>query len=470
MSCLKSDNIKELKTMKQALIVLIFVTSTAFSQKIQLPATTQHTLENGLSVILMEYKKVPVIHFRMVVRGGSALDSTGLDGVAAMATSLMREGTETRTSTDIANAIDFIGGSLSVSAGADYCAATAEVLKKDLATGLDLFADVILHPSFPKAEIDRDRKQRLANLEGLKEEPSSVASIVFKKNAYGNHPYGRQSMGTKASLDAITRDDLAGFYKTVFIPNNATLVVVGDFASAEMLDKIKATFGTWQKGEKLDISIAPPTMLQGRRVVLVNKSDATQTQMVFGNTGIDIKNPDYFAIQVANTIFGSGFTSRLVDELRVKRSLTYGVRSGFSASLYGGTYSISTFTKNATVNEMIDAMLNEIKKYRANGATAEELKKGQNYVAGSFARGLQSPEALAARLTDIEIYGFPKNHLETYVQKLKAVTLDDVHRVAQKYFLLDDLLIVLVSPAEETSPKVKTYGTVNIVELQDAIQ
>jgi predicted Zn-dependent peptidase len=146
------------------------------------------------------------------------------------------------------------------------------------------------------------------------------------------------------------------------------------------------------------------------------------------------------------------------------------VRSGFSANLYGGTYSISTFTKNATVNEMIDAMLNEIKKYRDKGATAEELKKGQNYVAGSFARGLQSPEALAARLTDIEIYGFPRNHLETYVQKLKAVTLEDVQRVARKYFLLDDLLIVLVAPAEETSPKVQTYGAVNVVELQDAIQ
>jgi zinc protease len=346
----------------------------------------------------------------------------------------------------------------------------AEVLKSNVTTGLDLFADVILHPSFPAEEIDRERKQRLANLEGLKEEPSSIASIVFSKNVYGTHPYGRQSFGTKASLDAIERRDLVGFYQKIFIPNNATLVVVGDFVPAEMLEKIKTAFGDWKKGEKPEISIPQPVKLEGRKVVLVNKSDATQTQMVFGNTGIDINDPDYFAIQVANTIFGGGFTSRLVDELRVKRSLTYSVRSGFSASMYGGTYSISTFTKNATVTDMTDAVLNEIKKYRAKGASAEELKKGQNYIAGSFARSLQSPEALASRLTNIEIYGFPRNHLETYIQNLRAVTLDDVQRVVQKYFLLEDLLIVLVVPATETLPRVQNYGAVNVVELEDAIQ
>ncbi len=456
--------------MKRIALLLLFLTSISLSQKIQLPPSARHTLDNGLTVILMEYKKVPVVHFRMIVRGGAALDSTGFEGVAGFSTSIMREGTETRSSTDIAKAIDFVGGSLSVAAGADYCAASAEVLKKDVATGLELFADVILHPSFPEEEINRERKQRLANLEGLKEDPSTIASITFNRNMYGAHPYGRQTFGTKASLEIIERRDLVEFYNKVFTPTNATLVVVGDFAAAEMLEKIKAAFGEWKKGDKPEFNIAQPTRLQGRRVILVNKSDATQTQMMFGNTGIDIKNPDYFAVQVANTIFGSGFTSRLVDELRVKRSLTYGARSGFSSSLWGGSYAISTFTKIETTNETIDVVLEEIKKYRAKGATADELKKGQNYIAGSFARSLQSPEALAGRLTDIELYGFPKNHLETYIQRLRAVTLDDVRRVVQKYFLLDDLLIVLVAPAQEVSPKVERYGPVSVVELDDAIQ
>ena len=171
-------------TMKRLLLLLACIASTAFCQKIHLPPTTRQTLDNGLTVILMEYKKVPVVHFRMVVRGGSVLDTAGREGVAAMTASLMREGTATRSATDIAKAIDFVGGSLSVSAGADYCAASEEVLTKDVATGLDLFSDVILHPSFPNEEIDRERKQRLANLDGLKEDPSSIASITFGRNVY----------------------------------------------------------------------------------------------------------------------------------------------------------------------------------------------------------------------------------------------------------------------------------------------
>ncbi len=456
--------------MKRLCVLLLFVAPAVFGQKIQLPHTTRHTLDNGLTVILMEYRKVPIIHFRLVVRGGSVLDPEGLEGVAAMTASLMREGTDTRSATDIANAIDFVGGSLSVSAGADYCAAREEVLAKDVTTGLDLFSDVILHPSFPEDEIDRERKQRLAGLDAMKEEPSSIASVTFSKTVYGTHPYGRQTFGTKASLDAIARKDLVDFYRRIFVPENATLVVVGDFVPSEMIDKVTAAFGGWKKGEKPAITVAQPARLEGRKVVLVNKSDATQTQMVFGNIGIDITNPDFFAVRVANTVFGGGFTSRLVDALRVKKSLTYGIGSGFSANLYGGTYSISTFTKNATVNQMIDGVLEEIRKYRADGATAQELKKAQNYLAGSFARSLQSPEALAYRLTDIEIYGFPRDYLETYIQKLRAITQGDVRRVVEKYLLSDDLLIVLVAPGKEVEPEVQKYGPVGVVELEDAIQ
>ena len=455
--------------MKQLFLCLLLAT-TAFAQKINLPPSTRHTLGNGLTVILMEYRKVPVVDFRLIVRGGSVLDPPELEGVASISTSVMREGTETRSAADIAKAIDFVGGSLSVAAGADYCAANAEVLKKDVATGLDLFSDVILHPTFPEDEIELERNQRLANLEALKEDPSSVASIAFTKNVYGSHPYGRQSFGTKSSLDDLVRKDLVDFYRKVFVPDNAVLVVVGDFVSADMLTMITGAFGGWKKGEKPEISVAEPAKVQGRKIVLINKPDATQTQMVFGNIGIDIKNPDYFAVQIANTIFGGGFTSRLVDELRVKRSLTYGAYSGFSSSLWGGSYSIATFTKNETIGETMDVVLDELKEYRTKGATAEELKKAQNYIAGSFSRSLQSPEALAARLTDIELYGFPKDHLETYIQRLKGVTLGDVQRVIQKYFLLDDLVVVLVTPAGETEPKVQKYGPVNVVELENAIE
>jgi len=452
------------------LFILLLIGGAAFGQRVQTPPTTRYTLDNGLTVILMEYRKVPVVCLRLVARGGSAQDPEGLEGVASLTTTLMREGTVTRTSAEIADAIDFIGGSLSVGAGLEYCAANAEVLAKDLDTGLNLLADVVLHPSFPDEEIERQRKQYLASLDAVKENPGTIASITFRKNLYGEHPYGRQAFGTRRSLDRMTKQDILDFYTKTFSPNNATLVVVGDFKGAEMLEKVRAAFGSWAAAGKVDLTLPPPSMVQGRKVVLVDKADATQTQIRVGNTGVDIKHPDYIAITVANTIFGGGFTSRLNDELRIKRSLTYGAGSGFSANLAGGTYSISTFTKNETIKETVEVILEELKKFRDKGATREEWKKAHNYMAGEFARSLQTPEALAGRMTDIELYGFPKDHLETYIKRVNAVSLADVQRVAQKYFLVDDLLIVLVTPAQQTAPVVEPYGPVSVVDLKDAVQ
>jgi zinc protease len=456
--------------MKKLLLLTVLVSTVALGQKVQLPPSTRHTLDNGLTVVLMEYRKVPVVHFRLVVRGGSARDPEGMEGLASVATTLMREGTTTRTSTELAQAIDVIGGSLSASAGLEYCAVKAEVLKKDLDTGLNLFSEVILHPTLPKEELERERKQRMASLDGMKEDPEAVASLMFSKMVYTSHPYGKQAFGTKPSLESITRLHLVDFYQQTFVPNGSILAVVGDFNSSEMLARIQQTFSAWKQGDQHDNPLPLPVKLQGRKVVLVDKPDLTQTQIVIGNIGIDIKHPDFFAVKVANVLFGSGYTSRLVDALRLKRSLTYSAFSGFPANLFGGTYTISTFTKNATVGEAIDVILEELMKFREKGANTEEWKKAQNYIAGSFARSLQAPEALAARITDIEFYGFPKDYVETYIQKVKAVTLADVQRVAQKYFLVDDLLFVLVTPAEPTRPVVERYGPVSVVPLKDAIQ
>jgi len=454
------------------IIVLLLgvLAGAALGQKVQLPPITRHTLDNGLSVILMEYTRVPVVYFRLVARGGSANDSAGLEGVASMATALMRQGTTSRSATEIAEAIDFIGGSLSTGAGLEYCAVQSEVLKKDTDVGLDLLSDVILHPTFPEDELERERKQRLAGLESLKEDPQSVVSLTFMKRVYGSHPYGEQTEGTRASLEAMTREHLVEFYEKTFVPGNSILVVVGDFPSAEMLGKLRRVFSDWKADSVYHAALPVPSRVSGRTVVIVDKPDATQAQIVVGNIGIDIKHPDAFAVRVANSVLGVGFTSRLMDALRIKRSLTYSAASSFPSNLYGGTYVISTYTKIESLKEMLDALLGEVKKFRDQGATPDEVKKAENFLAGSFARGLQSPEALASRLTDIEIYGFPRDYVDTYIQKLRSVSADDVHRVARQHFLLDDLLIVLVAPAEQVRKEAERYGSVTVMELKDVVQ
>jgi predicted Zn-dependent peptidase len=382
----------------------------------------------------------------------------------------MREGTKTRTATEIAEAIDFIGGSLSVSAGQDYCAANAQMLAKDLETGLGLFADVLLNPVFSQREIDREREQRRAALESIKEEASGIASLVFNKSVYGLHPYGRQTLGTRRSLAEITRDDLVAFHEKVFVPDNAILVAVGDFQSATMLQRIQETFGAWPRGVRPQWNISSSPGVSGRKVTVVDKPDATQTQIRVGNVGIDIRNPDRFALEVASTVFGGGFTSRLVEEIRVKRSLTYGAWCGFPMNLYGGSYVIGTFTKNETLAETIDVILAELSKLRERGVTKEELQKAQNYLAGDFARGLQTPEALASQISDIELYGFPGDYLETYIQNIRNVQLAEVSTVIKKYFRFDDLVFVLVGPADKACAGVEKYGIVNTMTLDEVVE
>jgi zinc protease len=452
-----------------AVALLSIPATTMFAQKVNIPETRRETLRNGLTIILMEYRKIPSVVVRLVVRGGSASDPKEHPGIASMTTSLMREGTVARSSSEIAETIDFVGGSLSVGAGLDYCAATLEVLSKDLEAGLNLLADILMHPSFPPDEIERERGQRRARLDATKEDPSTVASAVFSHQVYGEHPYGIQSEGTRKSIASITRDDLVDFHRRVFVPGNATLVAVGDFGHEEMFRKLIDTFGSWKGAAPPPFLLEKPSPVSGRTSVLVNYPDATQTQIRMGNIGIPINHPDHIPLQVANTIFGGGFTSRLVEELRVKRSLTYGASSWFPASLAGGSYVISTFTKNETVQEAIDVILAELERYRLTGPTDDELLKAQNSIAGDFARGLQTPEAIASQLTDIELFGFANDHLQTYLEQVRSVGMTDLRRVVKTHFVLDDMVLVLVSSPSAVSG-ITGFGSLRIMTLDEAVK
>ena len=449
------------------LLALIIPLSSLRSQQVNVPEVHREVLGNGLTLILMPYHKVPVINLRLMVRGGSAHDPKGLPGISSMMATLVREGTQKRSSTEISDAIDFTGGSLSAGSGLDYCAVNMEVMSKDIGVGLDLFADVSLNPSFPSEELERERKQRIAGLEALLEEPSAVASTVFSREVYGSHPYGQRSAGTATSLNQISRDNVVDFYNSIFIPDRSVLVAVGDFENEKMAELLRKAFGSWKAKKGRELGLPAPSHLSGRKIVVVDKPDATQTQIRIGNIGVDIKNPDSFPLLVANTVFGSGFTSRLVDELRVKRSLTYGANSGFPSSLAGGTYLISTFTKNETLIEMLDAIIEQLALYRKDGPTAEEIDKAKNYIAGSYARGLQSPGTIASRITDVELYQFPENYLETYIERIRSVKESEVRRVINERFFLDDLLFVIVTPASGGTEGLKKYGDVRVVSLDE---
>ena len=264
----------------------------------------------------MEQHRLPIVSIQISFKGGSANDPVNKEGIANLMSNLLKSGTAKRSAKQIAEEIDFVGGKLEFSTKKENINLSFEVMKKDFDGSFALLSDVILNANFLQNEIDREKKMIYSEFEEVKEDPSSIAQIAFVKEIFQSHPYGFINMGKQSSLEKITRDDLIKHYKTIIAPNRAVMAVVGDFNTKEMLKTIKNKFGAWKESSIELKEIAEPKFESGQKCVVVNKSDATQTQIRIGGIGVARKNENYFAIQVANSIFGNGFTSRLVDEIR----------------------------------------------------------------------------------------------------------------------------------------------------------
>ena len=416
----------------------------ATAQKLNLPPVTRTRLHNGIPVVLMEYRRAPTVTVLADVSGGTSVEPASKAGVAGMTARLLRKGTQTLSAAQMAEHIDFLGGTLEASADLDRLTAGVGVQSRDTAAGLDLLADMLRRPTFPAEELERSRKLLLAELESLPEDPATVARRVANETAYAGHPYGIKA--TTGTVRAITREDVLAYYRRCFVPQRVQLVVVGDFQTAEMLAMLEKRFGDWPKGDS-DLPVVPEVRDGHRRVVLVDKPDATQAQVRWVRLALSRSSADYTAAQVANAILGGGFTSRLTDEIRVNRSLTYGIDSAFSTQVHGGTFNVATFTKVATARAMLDATDQVLREAATRGFTEAELKKVKGYMAGLFAIRVQTPEALAAQLSDVAFYHLPDDYLETYLARVQAVTLADVNRIARSWFDPAGLSVILVAPA-----------------------
>jgi len=412
-------------------------------------------LSNGLTLIVQEYRQVPLARLLLLLPGGASLEGSGKAGLAYMTAELLLKGTTQRNARQIAEEIDRLGGDLSASASYDYCAVTLEVLSSDLGRGLDLMMDCLLHPSFPAQELERKRSEALAAISRSQEEPEAIAEKRFRSLLYGSHPYGSPLGGTRDSLTAITREDVLSFYRQTFWPDQAILVAVGDFRAEEMRAELEARFSSWSRGGSALplLSTAPPPRLQGRRVVVVDKPDVTQARILMGNSGPPRDTPHFFPLSLANAVLGRmGFSSRLMDRLRSREGLTYHVESYFSMGKAGGSFVIETSTRTEKVGSAISAILEEVRSFREKGLRAEELTKAKTYRKGIYYIALQSMESLVAQLAEIEFYGLPKDLIESYRERVDRVSLEEANEAARQFFPSEDLLIVILgnaSPIED---------------------
>jgi predicted Zn-dependent peptidase len=424
----------------------------------KLPPFHKTKLPNGLTVLLMEKHNVPLVSFHMIVKTGSTADPNGAEGTASVTAALLRHGTQSRSGEQYAADLDFIGGNFNANASTDYTTISAEFMKKDIAKGLDLLSDPVIHPTFPAAEFTKLIAQRKDGIRGAKDQAAGVLPTYFNAYLFVGSPYARPTGGDEQSLAHISRETVAMFYQTYYKPGNAVLAVVGDFDSNEMEKMLAAQFAGWTGGSVPAVRVNDPTPVTGKRLLLVDKPDSTQTYFRIGNDGISRTNPDRIYVNVVNTLFGGRFTSMINSALRIQSGLTYGASSVFEQRKAPGPFYISTYTKNPTTEQAMDMALDVLKQLHEKGISVEQLASAKSYLKGQYPLRIETSDQLASQLADLEFYGLDAHDIDDFYPKLDAMTLADAQRVIKTYYPLDNLVFVVIGKASEIGPVVKKYA------------
>ncbi len=416
------------------------------AREVKFPPYAMRTLANGLQVIAVSHHEQPAVSLRLIIRAGGAQDPPVKPGVAYLAASLLDQGTTSKNAEQIASTIDSIGGLMGTGSGSDLSFVNAIVMKDSFDVGLDLVADLIRNPAFAPEEIERQRQQMLSGLKVSYDDPNYVAGVVFDRLVYGSHAYGRPDTGTPASIAAITRDDLLAFHKAWFGANNAILAVVGDIGAEEAFAGAERAFGRWPASERTAPKpgeLPPPA----RRVVVIDRPGAVQTEIRVGHIGVPRRNPDYLALDLATKILGGEGGNRLHRELRSTRGLTYGASADINALKDAGDIVAETDTKSETTGEVLRVIVDEFWKLQRQPVEQRELTDAQAYLTGNFPLAIETPSEIALQILNAVFYGLDLNELQTYRERVNAITPEDIQRVTRQYLHPDRLAIVLVGDA-----------------------
>jgi zinc protease len=443
-------NLRFLRPLVGMLLAIATLPSPAFAAEI---APTKFITTNGITVLVLEQHFLPIVGIHALVKSGSAQDPPEKAGLANLVASLLDEGTTTRTSKQLAEQIDFVGGSLEAKAGEDFTTASARVLKKDIDLGFTLLADILMRPAFPKQEFERVRSQILGEIASDNDDPGHVAMKAFNQLIFHNHPYRWPVNGTEDTLSKITLAEVQDFYAREYLANQVILTIVGDVTVEQATALVQTHFGAWKKGPAQNRAVRKPGTIDKKAVQLIEK-DLTQSTIVLGHGGISRTNPDYYAVTVMNHILGAGgFSSRLMDSIRDKQGLAYGIMSHYDARAMPGSFWVNLQTRTETTNQAISGVLAEIKAIREAPVSDQELAEAKSFLMGSFPLRLDSTAKLAQVLAQVEFFGLGFEYFTQYPKWIERVTKEDVQRVAKQY--LDPQRYALVVVGNVAKAKVR---------------
>ena len=429
------------------------------------PKRAKKQLANGLEVILAESHSIPKFHGELLLRSGNATVADRAPGLAEMTASVLRSGTRKRGSRKIEEDLRRIGADLSTQAGSDVSAVSFSGLSEFAEPLLDLVQELAREASFPEADFERERRQKLEEVKLNRTQPSFLANERLRKVLFGAHPYALVSP-TEAQVAAYKREELQSVYREFYTPQNALLLLVGDFEPQEMLKSIEKVFGPWSGKKPEPRTFPAPASPRGRRVYLVHVPGAVQTQILAGCHAITRKHPDWIKLGLTNSLYGGAFNSRLVMNIREDKGYTYSPRSAVNALRQHGFFSVSAAVRNDVVAASLTEMFYELGKLRSLAVPPAELADAQNYLSGVFSLSLATQDGLLTQFSNVAQHELPDDYLETYRAKVRAVTSEDLLATARKYLDSANLQVVLVGDRAQIESQAALFGELEIFDAQ----
>lgn len=458
--------------MKTATLLFMMTTALAAGSGpgFNLPAPQTFKLRNGMTVFYLQDRSLPLVGFRLLVNGaGAAAEPENLEGAADLMAELMMKGAAGKSALQVAEELDQLGAALQINAGDEFLSLSGQSLAKYWPELLSLTCDCLLRPDFSEAEFGKETERRIDQIKAIKDNPSQAVAQYFRKAYLAGHPFSHLAVGSEASLQAMTIEDIRAFYRRAVRPDQALLAVVGDFTSSELKKELDRQFSIWKKSDaKVTAAVVPPLPVpHGKRGLLVDKPDASQAYFILGAPGIAAVDQHAAAAQVMNTLFGGRFTSRLNKELRVKRGLTYGARSNLESWRPGGLFTISSYTRNEKIGEMLQVSLELLRQAALAGFDEEEVVSGRNYVLGQFPPKFETLMSKARAYTDLAFYGLPFDYYAGLLGRVGSSDREAVHAQAKRVMPQEDYVLVVVGKAEEIRDQLAPFADWEIRSISD---
>jgi zinc protease len=426
----------------------------AAAKPLQLETPQTAVLPNGLTLILSERRTVPLVAASLVFRTGSDANPLDKPGLASFVAAMLDEGTTTRSALQIADEVAVLGGSIGTGSSMDASTVTSRALTKNFGPLLDIVADVVLHPSFPAEEVERQRASRLAQLVQQREDPGTVAAITMASALYGaKHPYGFSETGTEASVKAITAADLQAFWKQNFVPNNAALIVAGDITMADLRALADKSFGAWQRGTPAQPALAAPDTTTAR-IVIVNKP-GPQTQVRVAAVGAPRSSPDFRPLQLMNLTLGGNFASRINMNLREKNGYTYGASSSFTFRKAAGPFQVGSGIRTEVTGPAVAEVFNELRGILDKPVTDDELMRAKDGLTNSLPGAFETNGNAVGNFANVFTYSLPLDYYSRYAEQVAVVTTAQTAEVAKKYIVPEKMVVIAVGDLEKIEPELK---------------